>query len=213
MSGCSRPSTKIIPVTMAWLVLIGGTTLFFVFVIPYLATKYGPLVVIVHSLVTIFVLANFSMATFMDPGVYPRAHEDEAHEDDFHAPLYKNIEINGTTVRMKWCGTCQIYRPPRCSHCSVCNCCIESFDHHCPWVNNCIGRRNYRYFFQFLLSLTIHISIVFSSTLIYVLDHRLYVTAPHCIVSMCLMVLIGLLVVPIFGLTIFHIVLVIRGRT
>lgn len=103
-----------------------------------------------QGILTVFVLMNFSLATFMDPGVIPRANADEDREDDFRAPLYRNVEINGITVRMKWCVTCQFYRPPRCSHCSVCNNCIEVW-----WWCHSLNEVGFYFFLSFNRSLII----------------------------------------------------------
>ncbi|TKS72331.1 Palmitoyltransferase ZDHHC5 [Collichthys lucidus] len=207
-----RPS-RYVPVSAATTFLVGSTTLFFCFTCPWLSEYFSSVIPIYIAVIFLFTLANFCMATFMDPGVFPRAEEDEDKEDDFRAPLYKTVEIKGIQVRMKWCSTCRFYRPPRCSHCSVCDNCVEDFDHHCPWVNNCIGRRNYRYFFLFLLSLTTHIMNVFGFGLVYVLHHRQQLDTPHAAVTMAVMCVAGLFFVPVAGLTGFHIVLVARGRT
>lgn len=49
------------------------------------------------------------------------------------------------------CPECVCRRPPRSRHCQNCNKCVEKFDHHCPWINNCIGGRNLGIFYCFLI--------------------------------------------------------------
>lgn len=51
---------------------------------------------------------------------------------------------------MRICQWCFKAKPDRCHHCSQCNRCILKMDHHCPWVANCIGFYNYKYFFNML---------------------------------------------------------------
>lgn len=85
-----------------------------------------------------------------DPGIIPgNSHPPElegydgstegAQTPQLRLPRIKEIEVNGMTVKIKYCDICMLHQPPRCSHCSICNNCVERFDHHCPWVGQCIG--------------------------------------------------------------------------
>lgn len=61
--------------------------------------------------------------------------------------------LKSHSLRVKFCSSCYIFRPPRTSHCADCNMCVENLDHHCPWIGTCVGKRNYKHFFAFLIFL------------------------------------------------------------
>ncbi|KAL3655004.1 putative protein S-acyltransferase 7 [Castilleja foliolosa] len=123
------------------------------------AGGWGIVIMVVFIVFTFYVLVLLLLTSGRDPGIIPRnAHppEPERQENNMELtprlPRTKDVIINGVTVKVKYCDTCKLYRPPRCSHCSICDNCVEQFDHHCPWVGQCIGLRNYRFFFMFVFS-------------------------------------------------------------
>lgn len=56
-------------------------------------------------------------------------------------------------------GPCRFHVSLQCrvdsssKHCRACDKCVIGFDHHCVWLNCCIGLRNYKQFFSLLVSL------------------------------------------------------------
>ncbi|KAL2389956.1 Eukaryotic peptide chain release factor GTP-binding subunit [Blastomyces gilchristii] len=81
-------------------------------------------------------------------------------------------DVAAMDVPVKYCKTCNIWRPPRCYHCRVCDNCVETLDHHCVWLNNCVGRRNYRYFFTFVSSATVLALFLMGASLGHCLGYR-----------------------------------------
>jgi palmitoyltransferase len=55
-------------------------------------------------------------------------------------------------VESKFCTICHIEQPLRCKHCKHCDHCVATFDHHCPWLGNCVGERNRFTFYIYLFS-------------------------------------------------------------
>ena len=65
-------------------------------------------------------------------------------------------------------------RMPKMSHCKTCNNCVRGFDHHCTFLNNCIGRRNIRVFVWLLvLGWTCYL-LIFLSTAVALALHEEY---------------------------------------
>uniref|UniRef100_A0A8C1L635 Palmitoyltransferase n=1 Tax=Cyprinus carpio TaxID=7962 RepID=A0A8C1L635_CYPCA len=67
------------------------------------------------------------------------------------APCNGISQSNGEKEgKKKLCPVCRLVRPPRAGHCRICGACVLRMDHHCVWINSCVGQANHR---QFILTL------------------------------------------------------------
>ncbi|MGH0142237.1 UNVERIFIED_CONTAM: hypothetical protein FKN15_076097 [Acipenser sinensis] len=160
----------VLPLTLGLILSTSG--LFFIFDCPFLVEHLTRTIPVIGAVLFFFVVISLLQTSFSDPGILPRATPDEAADVEKHIdssgsstyrppPRTKEVMINDQVVKLKYCFTCKMFRPPRTSHCSLCDNCVERFDHHCPWVGNCVGRRNYRFFYTFILSLTFLTTFIF----------------------------------------------------
>ncbi|KAI6660325.1 hypothetical protein LOD99_13913 [Oopsacas minuta] len=202
-----------IPFLISLSLLVGVTLLYYFFPLRHLILVTGWIsapIIILSIFTFVIVLIAFFRTSFVDPGIFPREIYDPPPVDPLQVTSHIQVKIRGCDYKLNWCETCRFYRPPRCSHCSVCDNCVDGFDHHCPWVDNCVGKRNYKYFFYFLISLTVHIlfgCIVSVITIVLYRDSLTQVIVEMLLIAFVIIVL--LFVLPLLG---FHCGLILKGR-
>ncbi|KAG1699314.1 Palmitoyltransferase ZDHHC3 [Nymphon striatum] len=112
----------------------------------------------------IFQLLNFLAITshlrtmLSDPGTVPKGNATKE--------MIQQLGLKEGQIVFK-CPKCCSIKPERAHHCSVCQRCVRKMDHHCPWVNNCVGENNQKYFVLF----TFYIAVISIYALILAGNH------------------------------------------
>lgn len=127
-------------------------------------SKWGLFHSLAFCTVTVLAVVSHFQAMTTDPGSIPPDAEPLPIDDDTSLLDAKNRGMSksnsGEMEALKpkprprppkrICRRCKSFKPDRAHHCSICKRCILKMDHHCPWVNNCVGIGNHKFFLLFI---------------------------------------------------------------
>ncbi|KAI7743848.1 hypothetical protein M8C21_018090 [Ambrosia artemisiifolia] len=110
-----------------------------------LGSSPGIINALLFTALALLCISNYALAMFTDPGSVP-----PSFAPDIEDPLHPIHEIKRKGGDLRYCKKCCLYKPPRSHHCRICKRCVLRMDHHCVWMNNCVGHANYKLFFVFV---------------------------------------------------------------
>lgn len=95
-------------------------------------------------------ILSLSLCVFIDPGKVPTDFTLSRIPLDLQYKNDKIHEVDYFLTRVAYCVRCKQDKPPRAHHCKRCNICVLRFNHHCPYIGNCVGLKTQKVFILFL---------------------------------------------------------------
>ncbi|XP_022114379.2 probable palmitoyltransferase ZDHHC11B [Pieris rapae] len=124
-----------------WMILIGTGLLSFVFFIDIQPHTYKLATLTIYAILYGLHIVIHVIAIGLDPSEHEIRKREISEVPEFNRNLHAHVIENGR------CHICNIYTSDKkTKHCGICNKCVYKFDHHCKWLNNCVGGRNYSAF-------------------------------------------------------------------
>ncbi|NXI55198.1 ZDH12 palmitoyltransferase, partial [Chloroceryle aenea] len=99
-------------------------------------------------LVSCSVLLYFKVS-LMDPVFVKPEEEAEVYHFMNGRKCWVTAQVP-SNITLRRCGYCLVKQPMRAKHCQLCQHCVRRYDHHCPWIGNCVGERNHPLFIVYL---------------------------------------------------------------
>ncbi|KAM9737317.1 palmitoyltransferase ZDHHC3-like isoform 1-T1 [Menidia menidia] len=157
-----RDGCGIVCGVITWmLVLYAQFVVVFVMLLPAKNVAYSLFNGVIFNGLAFLALASHARAMCTDPGAVPKGNATKE--------FIESLQLKPGQVVYK-CPKCCSIKPDRAHHCSVCKRCIKKMDHHCPWVNNCVGENNQKYFVLF----TMYIALISFHALIMAAFHFVF---------------------------------------
>lgn len=104
----------------------------------------------IFNALSFLLMVSYLRAILTNPGNIPMDDPtwDSVPSKTIHEPETQEKKVTGERRYCKWCVK---YKPDRSHHCRICKTCILKMDHHCPWICNCVGGKNHKFFFLLVL--------------------------------------------------------------